>query len=180
MNVPVNVILSAVERALSTPFGVVISAAVNVPIFSFSERTIVTVAVSPIFRTVSEKVILETVGARVSTMILIHEAVLLFPTASVNVDPATSIVAFVSLLGVGVKRAVYEVPAPANAESVPPATVTSPEPKFTEDSERVKVRFAVVPEVVIVLLLPIVIVGSIVSTVIPGDGAAKPVIVLFA
>ena len=65
---------------------------------------------------------------------------------SVKVLAKTLIVAEVVLLVAGVKVAEYEVPDPVKAESVPPATVTSAEVKFVEDSLRVKVKVAVSPD----------------------------------
>ena len=69
----------------------------------------------------------------------------MLPAASVKVLARTLMVAGVVLLDVGVKVAEYEVPDPVKAEREPPATVTSAEVKFVEDSLRVKVRVAVSP-----------------------------------
>lgn len=95
-----------------------------------------------------------------------------------KVDAATSMVPVAVLLAVGVNVAVYPVPDPANAERDHPATVTSPEVKLTEGSERVNVIAEVAPELTLVGVAPIVIVGARVSSV--NDVTGRRLLVLLA
>ena len=67
VKVPVQVMLSLDVISESTPFGAVISAVLSKPLTA-SEKTRVTVAVSPIMRAESERVKELTAGARVSTV----------------------------------------------------------------------------------------------------------------
>ena len=66
VKVPVQVMLSLEVISERTPFGAVISAALS-KLLTASEKTRVTVAVSPIMRAESESVKDVTAGARVST-----------------------------------------------------------------------------------------------------------------
>ena len=71
-------------------------------------------------------------------MFVVELAVLALPAASVNVPRATETDPVpLCVLAVGVNTTVYEVPEPANEESVPPLTVMSPTANVVDDSDNV-------------------------------------------
>jgi hypothetical protein len=84
----------------------------------------------------------------------------------VNLVIATEIDAVPVAEAVGVNVAVYVVPEPANDDNVPPATVTSANSKFVDDSDNVNVMVSVCPaDTVVVPALVMVTVGTVASIV---------------
>jgi len=134
-----------------------------------SEAVNVIVAVSPALSADLSLVILS-VGRRVSITIAGAMAPATFglPAVSVNLPAVTAAVPLRVDDALGVNVAVYTLPAPANAESTPPATVTSAATKFADGSESVKVSVAVSPALSLALSEAMATDGATVSTAIGG------------
>ena len=109
------------------------------------------------------EVTFETVGTRVSYVIVVVElAVLLFPAASVNLSAATETEPEVLCVSaVGSNPTVYEVLETAvNENSVPPITVISPGVKPVGASKNVNVNVDFSPDFSVVALAAIETVGA--------------------
>jgi hypothetical protein len=88
-------------------------------------------------------------------------AVFVFPAASVNTPLATDTEPEpVCVFTVGVNTTVYEVPEPEKDDKVPPLNVMSPTTKSVDASDNVIVRVDVSPDLSVVALAVIEIVGA--------------------
>ena len=168
VKVAVQVMLSLVWMSESAPLPTTVKSVISRPVTA-SEKVIVSVAVSPIFKAVSSSVMELTVGRSVSTAwVTLSPVALSLPAMSVMVLPATDTAISVTESLAGVTSSVkVMLSVVLSVPAVPPVIVMSPMSKPATSSEKVKVKTTLPPAI---LATPgsssvMASVGAIVSTV---------------
>ena len=168
VKVAVQVMLSLVWMSESAPLPTTVKSVISRPVTA-SEKVIVSVAVSPIFKAVSSSVMELTVGRSVSTAwVTLSPVALSLPAMSVMVPPATDTAISVTESLAGVTSSVkVMLSVVLSVPAVPPVIVMSPMSKPATSSEKVKVKTTLPPAI---LATPgsssvMASVGAIVSTV---------------